>query len=427
MRLAQMEDDALFHRMEEETTFREAVLDVAQRACRVSLLAGGRPSGCAEFARVARRQKARFPNSAFSSGCMMIRQGDPLPEWLDRLHSVAGEDALPDRGEEPDARRRSERPERSARLDACSVPDLYGSERWNQSPFWGGSYYALLRDETGGKDVGIADGLVGHRPGETARLRLDIRDRKGHRPTFPVAVRIAVIEGGSASVALPGRPERCGALRFFWNRAASNETSLVDTEEFDVAVGRAELAGLLPDPGSPGATIPLWKSTARILIDIAELKESGDRVEHVSGGVYDVRPVGDLGPSAPPDPYAALPRARSGPGPLVELGSNLRTDEDSVAVQPLRQYLAMVDPAEVADTKTFACHQVLRGQKGSSSTGDEITLRRLGKTPVFVAPFIAMGAGTPMPDREIGRALNRPVLLLECCGTSDLSCDPMAP
>ncbi|MET0618816.1 MAG: hypothetical protein ABW056_00990 [Thermoanaerobaculia bacterium] len=421
-RLAALEDDELFRRMEEEGSFREAVLREAEVACKRSILTGKSLEACALYAGVVSRQKARFPDRFFSgSGCSVVLIGEPLPKWVDGLNNVAG--SLPPSKELETPAERPERPERTVRLDPCSVPDLPGSEHWNTEPTWGGIYSVVLR-EASGSEVGIADGLVGHRPGETVRLRMDIRDKSGSQPTFPVAVRVSLLDSSDGTLSPMAARESCRSLRFFWNRAGSHETSLVDTQEFEYTVGRAEIAGMVPDASVPGVTVPLWRSTAKIRIDVARVGEPGGLWNPQGGGIYDVRPVGQTPKAGLPNPFEVLTRKKPDKrGELESFGPDLEPDYQAVLHQPVREYWALVDESEKADSKVFACRAQLQDRPESGPT-EEVTLRRLGRTSIFVGPVTLAGDGTPLPGSELGRALTRPFILLECCGFSDHVCDP---
>jgi hypothetical protein len=417
-RLARLEDDELYRRMEEDQGFREAVLREADVACKVSILSGQRPEPCSVYSGLVHRQKARFPDSSFSSGSFII--GKPVPAWLNALHSAAGI-APPTVSPEEIPLPRVRTP-RKARLDPCSVPDVPGLERSQTEPFWGGTYFVLLR-ESSGAEVGIADGIVGHRPGETVRLRLDIRDQRGVPPNFPVAVRVSMLDGSDGALRPTSGRQTCRSLNLFWNRAAARETSLVAMQEFDVTLGHAELAGMLPDPRAAGQTIPLWKSTARLRIDVVRVEEAERDWSRQGGAIYDVRPLGDIAASELPNPFAILARKRNAEGGEFEsFGPDLQTPYDAIVRQPLRQYWAIVDESEKADSILFGCY-AQREDDSERGPTEDVTLRRLGRSSIFVGPMTLAPGGTLLPGWQPSPTLPRPLVLLGG-GLSSVVCEP---
>ena len=415
-RLDAMSDQELGRRMDEEP-FRKAVILEVQRACRVDALTGVVLPACGRYAFIAERQKRRFPGSSFSDGCMMIEQQNSLPKWLDALH-------LATRGQaptEPPAETAELPAERSARpggLDPCGLPEL--PPNWTQG-WYEGKYFVVLTDQSRDRsEVSVADGVLHHAPGEKIRLKIDIRDRLGARPTFPVAMKIRLSGKSIGRLSPAGKLQECGSLNLFWNRAASEGASLVDFDEIDFTLGpSAEIAGLVPGPIAP-ATNPVWKTTERLEIQFGELKDGGGTLTREGGAVYDVRPEGASVPDRPPRPFDVLLSRPAGALEAEFFGPELQTDQ-IVVTEPRRQYVALIDRDRTEPTRPVLCFS--QRENGTRVTQAEpVVFRRLAETPVFVGSFIALPEGHPDAQTVPGRTLLPPVVVIPL-GAGSIGCE----
>lgn len=238
-------------------------------------------------------------------------------------------------------------------MDPCTLPDLgfSGARGWVQgSP---GRYFVVLTDLSAKpeRELNVADGFTGYKPGETILLGVDLRSREGKRPEYPVVVRVRVRGGHDGSVRPAGASYQCRGIAFFWNRRNGRRfESAVDRIELTVG-SDARLAGFLPDPLS---------------------KLSADS---------------------------------------QFFGPNLDPEDFSPILEPFRAYVAIRDPKEGGDV--IPAIGVTKREKGQPLTvGERLTLRRLGSSAVFVASFIVLPEGHPDATTVPGRLLTSPVLVI---------------
>ena len=174
-RLEEMNDEELFGRLQEEEPFRAAVLDIAGRACEADAVTGAR-GGCGAVGRIVARLKPLGPRSEPGE-----LRGSPI-EWLRRLDDLSSPRVFGgDTAEKTvSASRRLAQP---AGIDPCTLPEIPDAEHWTPGPTTVGGYYVILRDLSSRTDgaVSVADGIRGHEPARTIRLKLDLRDRSGGR------------------------------------------------------------------------------------------------------------------------------------------------------------------------------------------------------------------------------------------------------
>ena len=296
-------------------------------------------------------------------------------------------------------------------MDPCTLPDLgfSGNRGWVQGST--GRYFVVLTDLSAKpeRELSVADGFTGHKPGETILLGVDLRSREGERPGYPVAVRIAVRGGRDGSVQPAGASYRCREITFFWNRRnGSRLESGVDRIELTVG-SEARLAGFLPDETVPRRTRPLWAMTEQLRIEFGETDAVRDEQRRDGEAEYPIRPEGALPAGSDskliPNPFSKLSAESQFFGP------NLDPEDFSPVLEPYRAYVAVRDPKEGGDV--IPAIGVTKREKGKLLTaGERLTLRRIGSSPVFVASFIVLPEGHPDATSVPGRLLTSPVLVI---------------
>lgn len=294
-------------------------------------------------------------------------------------------------------------------IDPCTLPDLglVGDRGWIQSNH-DGQYFVVLTDLSANRDLNVADGIDGRKPGETILLGIDIRDRSDSRPDYPVAIRVS-LEGGRGGFVRPaGKIYRCRELTFFWNRRnGSRLESAVERIEYSVG-SEVKLAGLLPDESAPRRTRPLWAITERLRIEFGETDAARDQQHRDGAADYPVRPEGrppgDLSGAQIPNPF------RNFPADFELFGPNLEVEGVLTVREPFRAYLAFRGPLERSDEVSAVAS--IKGDNGELVTsGERITLRRLGSSAVFVGSLIILPDGHPDTTTIAGRSLQRPIVV----------------
>ncbi|HEU5248965.1 MAG TPA: hypothetical protein VFW15_03185 [Thermoanaerobaculia bacterium] len=295
-------------------------------------------------------------------------------------------------------------------MDPCTLPDLgfSGARGWVQgSP---GRYFVVLTDLSAKpeRELNVADGFTGYKPGETILLGVDLRSREGERPEYPVVVRVRVRGGHDGSVRPAGASYQCREIAFFWNRRNGRRfESAVDRIELTVG-SDARLAGFLPDETVPRRTRPLWAMTERLRIEFGKTDAARDEQHRDGEAEYPIRPEGVL---------AAGSDSKLNPNPFSKLnadseffGPNLDSEDFSPILEPFRAYVAVRDPKEGGDV--IWAIGVTKREKGELLTaGERLALRRLGSSAVFVASFIVLPEGHPDATTVPGRLLTSPVLV----------------
>ncbi len=289
-------------------------------------------------------------------------------------------------------------------IDPCTIPDLglAGDRGWIQSNH-GGQYFVVLTDLSANRGLNVADGITGRKPGETMLLGIDLRDRAGSQPAYPVAVRFQV-EGGRGGFVRPaGKNYRCREITFFWKqRNGSRLESGVDRIEYSVG-SDVRIAGLLPDESVPRRTRRLWATTERLRIEFGETDSAQDRQHRDGAADYPVRPEGtsgDFSAARIPTPFRNVQSGDS-------FGPDLQV-EAMIVREPFRAYVAVRDALERSDEKLAVAS--VRLDDGKLSNRERITLRRLGSSAVFVGSLIILREGYPDSTTIPGRLLQRPIL-----------------
>jgi hypothetical protein len=296
-------------------------------------------------------------------------------------------------------------------MDPCTLPDLgFSGERgWVQgSP---GRYFVVLTDLSAKpeRELSVADGFTGHKPGKTILLGVDLRSREGERPQYPVVVRVRMRGGRDGSVRPAGASYQCREIAFFWNRRNGRRFES-GVDRIEVTVGsQARLAGFLPDETVPRRTRPLWAMTEQLRIEFGETVAARDEQRRDGEAEYPIRPEGVL---------PAGSDSKLSPNPLSKLsadsrffGPNLDPEDFSPVLEPFRAYVAVRDPKEGGDV--IPAIGGTKREKGQPLTvGERLTLRRLGSSAVFVASFIVLPEGHPDATTVPGRLLTRPVLVI---------------
>jgi len=294
-------------------------------------------------------------------------------------------------------------------IDPCSLPDLgfSGGRGWVQgSP---GRYFVILTNLSAKpeRELSVADGLSGHKPGETILLGIDIRSREGERPSYPVAVRVTVTGGREGSVRPAGASYRCREIAFFWNRRDGSRLE-PGVEKIELTVDSpAQLAGFLPDDTVPRRTRPLWATTGQLRIEFGETDAARDEQHRDGEAEYAIRPEGvlavDSASKGIPNPFLNIKAASEFFGP------NLEPASFSPILEPFRAYVAVRNLKEASDA--IPAVGLTRREKGDLLTsGESILLRRLGSSTIFIGSFIVLPEGYPDSETVPGRLLLSPVL-----------------
>jgi hypothetical protein len=294
-------------------------------------------------------------------------------------------------------------------VDPCTIPDLGG---WVQSNHWG--YYVLLIDlsMTPPRPVSIADGIVGHKSGETIPLQIDIRDRQGLPPPYRMAVHMGLSGDSGGSLRPAGKSYRCRSIWFFWSgNPVPGEPPSLNVIEY--TLGPARIAGGLPRADSPGKIRPLWAATERIEIDYGETEPATDMQRRDGHIEYPARPVGRSPARRIPNPFWSVRKKLRFFGPNLEPGGG-----DQIFRQASREYVAIrVVRHRSDDLVLFATSKNEHGDP--VSVRKRILLRRLGRSDVFVGGIILIPDGDPYEQILGGRRSVEPVLALDG-GMSDL-------
>lgn len=266
-------------------------------------------------------------------------------------------------------------------IDPCTVPDLGGGERWTNGV---SAFEAIVTDLSTARVVSIADGISGYRSGAAVRLKIDLRDGSGARPSFSVAVHVSVI--GTGFVRPAGKTYRCKDMDFFWRGSGDAATRDLGIEEIEFIVGdRAAVAGLVPDDTMPGLVKPLWMITERLRMTFGRTDPDEDRQEGIRDVEYPIRPE-RIGASRNPDP------TRRTSDRLELLGPSLESDYTPIVDQPVRRFVAIREYEARSDVLT--AYATTQSDDGTLVTRREpVLLRRLGRTKVFVGSFIVIPEG----------------------------------
>jgi hypothetical protein len=258
------------------------------------------------------------------------------------------------------------------------------------------------------RTISVVDGINGYQAGKTIRLRIDIRDRNGGMPRVPIAVHVSVLGSRGGYVRLAGQSHRCKQLTFFWSRRGRGGNLERGTQDIDYTIGsEASIAGILPDNLLKRQVKPLWKATERLRIAFGETNAEKDE-QHRDGEVeYPVRPEGEVSGTELPNLFpAALPKSGS---EARFFGPNLEPDLIPVALQPFREYLAYRDRSVRSDEIVVLATS--RRESGSIVTnGEQIPLRRLAASDVFVGSFIFLPEGYATSTAVLGAPLEGPIV-----------------
>jgi hypothetical protein len=118
--------------------------------------------------------------------------------------------------------------------------------------------------QSSGTEVIGADGIHAHRVQRTIRLKIGIKDSTGVEPTYPVLVHLSVfgIAPGSLILDPDGARITCQTASFLWHERDAQGNPAALNEEFEYQLGTySGFAGVKPDPGTPGAVVPVWGTT----------------------------------------------------------------------------------------------------------------------------------------------------------------------
>jgi hypothetical protein len=232
-------------------------------------------------------------------------------------------------------------------------------------------------------------------------------------------MRVALLGGRDASVRPAGQSYRCREMTFFWNRRPGSRLE-PGVERIELTVGSdARLAGILPDESEPRRTQPLWAMTEQLRIEFGETDAARDEQHKDGEAEYPVRPEGvmPVGSASAriPNPLSKLEAASGFFGP------NLDSTSFEPILEPFRAYVAVRAPAEASDS--IAAIGVTRRESGTLVTsGERMTLRRIGSSAVFVGSFIVLPEGYPDSTTVPGRLLKSPVLTIPLgLGTVEVS------
>ena len=164
-------------------------------------------------------------------------------------------------------------------LDPCSLPDVPSREQWG-----GGSFQARIgvlerRDGSAGELINRSVGLLHHRTGERVRLRIDISDKQGNAPDWPVVVEISLVGNRGGTISGAGGDPVCRALRLLWNTTSESGNRVPAQREFELVLGSdAGVAGFLPSDDPTAALTPWWRQAARLHVAVGRILDAGDRV-----------------------------------------------------------------------------------------------------------------------------------------------------
>ena len=280
-------------------------------------------------------------------------------------------------------------------IDPCTVPEF--SDYFLQGTRYGVYARLSVASEAANarRHIGLADGLVGYRNGETVRLHLDVHEEDGAPPTWPVAVRIEVPDGMNGFVSPSGQGLHCKMIQFLWNHPEAAGGVVPVRAEFDyTVVGRPDFLARIPTGTGVADFSDAWKSAAHFKITTGEFLKSGDELRHAGDATWEVRPVGRL----PSDPVKLtverVQRLLEGVKDQAELlDSNLRRPETFVIREPRTAYVAHIGSETDPSIDVVLSSESEDGEPVDS--GVHVTLYRLGTSRVYLGTFRMVPDGYP--------------------------------
>ncbi len=200
---------------------------------------------------------------------------------------------------------RAEQPFRALRLAApCNTTSLREGPTYQRTHYgMHARVWDLSRREANGSpvEVSVADGLRGHRAGDRVRLRIEVVDRDGKAPDFPLAVYVAVVdpawrpedlrdENGPlrapslGNVGLPGDSIPCPAVLL--RRDPGTPDRKAEPVEVEVTLGTSSrLLGLIPGDAEPHEATPLWAATERLDVLAGAVEPRGTVLREVEAAI----------------------------------------------------------------------------------------------------------------------------------------------
>src|SRR5262249_4591938 len=151
--------------------------------------------------------------------------------------------------------------------------------RWTQSNHMG-AYYVLLSDLSVRTQnlLNVVDGFVGYKVGQTIELGIDLRDRKGSQPEFPVAIHVSIEGGEGGYVRRVGTKYRCKEMTFFWSGPGGAAHGPFPLNEIEYTIGSgARVAGMIPAQEHSMGIGPLWAITEHLKIVFGETESARDQ------------------------------------------------------------------------------------------------------------------------------------------------------
>jgi hypothetical protein len=109
-------------------------------------------------------------------------------------------------------------------------------------------------------EVGV-EGIHGHRVEKVIRLRIQIKDKYGVEPTYPVLVHLATGGPHHGTLVLDpdGTRKECSNASFLWHERDTQGNLIALNEEFEYRMGTwSRYVGVEPNPNNPSQLKPVW-------------------------------------------------------------------------------------------------------------------------------------------------------------------------
>jgi hypothetical protein len=420
-RIAALPDQKFEARMTEDEGFRSAVLAIGRRVCETDPVMDAIAPECALLATVADRQrKTLAPSNVVWTGdhCWGAKEND----WREKLWCSTrahfrispGKAAVFEPLPEATAPRKGDC--RRTGVDPCGVPQL-PETRGNRDV---GDIWIALKEPSSSpyKEIDVSAGITGHRSGERVRFRVDVMDRHGRPPQFPVIVEVWLEGEHAGTLSHAGIVSECSRLILLWSDPEKAGYRLPERREFELTVGpQATMAGFLPAGNQSGPPVAWWRENGRLHVRVSSVDEALDGVGARRAQWFALRPEG----LSSPDPHlleAFAERIGKGRDSAIILDSDME-DRDPVVRQATRQFLLIRRSGEKKDIVEARCRAF--DVEGHLSGEVRFPVHRLAGTALFVGSFTQMPHGDPEPDSAPGKGIFQPLLKLEG-GTSQTEC-----
>lgn len=162
----------------------------------------------------------------------------------------------------------------SAAVDAPTISGPFTLKITDQTP---------KMDGTGGDEVIGVDGIHDHRVEKKIKLKIEVKDSSGNEPSYPILIKMRVAGSNAGKLALGEDDPTCSSLDFLWHERNAEGAIVANNDIVSYKLGKKSgIAGVKPDPSTPGAVMPVWGATEYVDVFLGAIDSENGLVDQLS-------------------------------------------------------------------------------------------------------------------------------------------------